>query len=178
MSKSPFTSQFMLYLWVKIPSDCKSERKPSEAPQKLGSHARFRKPISKCLSNSSILSKFSVTFAVHWPTFPFNHQPLLPVEHNGPGLEYKLSYRLLGVEDSWKEQMVKRHSFVVRDTPTFVPYWGQDPGLQPSRVGTRAQSGNWLFWRRLWVKQHVNAFISESCDTATISQNKHLRLED
>ncbi|XP_052450225.1 cell adhesion molecule L1-like a isoform X4 [Carassius gibelio] len=49
-------------------------------------------------------------------------QPLLPVEHNGPSLEYKLSYRLLGVEDSWKEQMVKRHSFRVRDTPTFVPY--------------------------------------------------------
>uniref|UniRef100_A0A8C1V9T7 Neural cell adhesion molecule L1-like protein n=1 Tax=Cyprinus carpio TaxID=7962 RepID=A0A8C1V9T7_CYPCA len=49
-------------------------------------------------------------------------EPLLPVEHNGPSLEYKLSYRLLGVEDSWKEQMVKRHSFVVRDTPTFVPY--------------------------------------------------------
>uniref|UniRef100_A0A671LML2 Neural cell adhesion molecule L1-like protein n=1 Tax=Sinocyclocheilus anshuiensis TaxID=1608454 RepID=A0A671LML2_9TELE len=48
--------------------------------------------------------------------------PLLPVEHNGPGLEYKLSYRLLGVEDSWKEQMMKRHSFVVRDTQTFVPY--------------------------------------------------------
>ncbi len=104
MSKSPFTSQFMLYLWVEIPSDCKSERKPSEAPQKLGSHARFHTPISKCLSNSSILSKFSVMFAVHWPTFPFNHQPLLPVEHNGPGLEYKLSYRLLGVEDSWKNR--------------------------------------------------------------------------
>uniref|UniRef100_A0A672N8V4 Neural cell adhesion molecule L1-like protein n=1 Tax=Sinocyclocheilus grahami TaxID=75366 RepID=A0A672N8V4_SINGR len=49
-------------------------------------------------------------------------EPLLPVEHNGPGLEYKLSYRLLGVEDSWKEQMMKRHSFVVRDTQTFVPY--------------------------------------------------------
>ncbi|XP_043081173.1 cell adhesion molecule L1-like a isoform X3 [Puntigrus tetrazona] len=49
-------------------------------------------------------------------------EPLLPVEHNGPDLEYKLSYRLLGVEDSWKEQMVTRHSFVVRDTPTFVPY--------------------------------------------------------
>ncbi|KAL1249724.1 hypothetical protein QQF64_020729 [Cirrhinus molitorella] len=49
-------------------------------------------------------------------------KPLLPVEHNGPGLEYKLSYRLLGVEDSWKEQMVTRHTFVVRDTPTFVPY--------------------------------------------------------
>ncbi|XP_042568782.1 neural cell adhesion molecule L1-like protein isoform X3 [Cyprinus carpio] len=49
-------------------------------------------------------------------------EPLLPVEHNGPGLEYKLSYRLMGVEDSWKEQMIKRHTFVVRDTQTFVPY--------------------------------------------------------
>ncbi|XP_026106872.1 neuronal cell adhesion molecule-like [Carassius auratus] len=49
-------------------------------------------------------------------------EPLLPVEHNGPGLEYKLSYRLMGVEDSWKEEMIKRHSFLVRDTQTFVPY--------------------------------------------------------
>lgn len=44
------------------------------------------------------------------------------MEHNGPDLEYKLSYRLLGVEDGWKEQMEKRHSFRVEDTPTFVPY--------------------------------------------------------
>lgn len=28
----------------------------------------------------------------------------------------------MGVEDSWKEQMVKRHSFLVENTPTFVPY--------------------------------------------------------
>ena len=65
-------------------------------------------------------------------------QPLMPVEHNGPGLEYKVSYRRLGVEDSWTEQMVKRHSFVVKNTPTFVPYeikiqahnqqgWGPEP---------------------------------------------------
>ncbi|XP_031422810.1 cell adhesion molecule L1-like a isoform X2 [Clupea harengus] len=65
-------------------------------------------------------------------------EPLMPVEHNGPGLEYKVSYRRLGVEDSWTEQMVKRHSFVVKNTPTFVPYeikiqahnqqgWGPEP---------------------------------------------------
>ncbi|XP_067096530.1 neural cell adhesion molecule L1-like protein isoform X6 [Osmerus mordax] len=64
--------------------------------------------------------------------------PLLPVEHNGPGLEYKLSYRRLGVEDGWREHLVKRHSFSVKDTPTFVPYeikiqsrnshgWGPEP---------------------------------------------------
>uniref|UniRef100_A0A8C8II49 Neural cell adhesion molecule L1-like protein n=1 Tax=Oncorhynchus tshawytscha TaxID=74940 RepID=A0A8C8II49_ONCTS len=65
-------------------------------------------------------------------------EPLLPVEHNGPGLEYKLSYRKLGVEDIWKEHLVKRHAFVIKNTPTFIPYeikiqsrnshgWGPEP---------------------------------------------------
>ncbi|XP_053339344.1 cell adhesion molecule L1-like a [Clarias gariepinus] len=49
-------------------------------------------------------------------------EPLMPIEHNGPGLEYKLSYRQMGVEKSWTETMVTRHSFVVKGTPTFVPY--------------------------------------------------------
>ncbi|KAM8755491.1 cell adhesion molecule L1-like a isoform 3-T4 [Acanthopagrus schlegelii] len=49
-------------------------------------------------------------------------EPLLPIEHNGPGLEYKVSYRKLGVEDVWTEHLVKRHSFVVRNTSTFIPY--------------------------------------------------------
>uniref|UniRef100_A0A674N1T1 Neural cell adhesion molecule L1-like protein n=1 Tax=Takifugu rubripes TaxID=31033 RepID=A0A674N1T1_TAKRU len=58
--------------------------------------------------------------------------------HNGPGLEYKVSYRRLGVEEEWKEHLVKRHSFVVRNVSTFVPYevkiqsrnnqgWGPEP---------------------------------------------------
>ncbi|XP_028848944.1 cell adhesion molecule L1-like a isoform X2 [Denticeps clupeoides] len=65
-------------------------------------------------------------------------EPLLPIEHNGPGLEYKVSYRRLDVQDVWSEQMVKRHSFVVKNTPVFVPYevkiqsrnqrgWAPDP---------------------------------------------------
>uniref|UniRef100_A0A8D3DWZ3 Neural cell adhesion molecule L1-like protein n=1 Tax=Scophthalmus maximus TaxID=52904 RepID=A0A8D3DWZ3_SCOMX len=67
-------------------------------------------------------------------------EPLLPVEHNGPGLEYKVSYRKLGLEDHWKDHLVKRHSFVVRNTSTFVPYeigiqsrnshgWGPEPNV-------------------------------------------------
>uniref|UniRef100_A0A3Q3WSJ5 Cell adhesion molecule L1-like b n=1 Tax=Mola mola TaxID=94237 RepID=A0A3Q3WSJ5_MOLML len=65
-------------------------------------------------------------------------EPLMPIEHNGPGLEYKMSYRRLGVEDVWKEHLLKRHSFVARNTSTFVPYeikiqsrnshgWGPEP---------------------------------------------------
>ncbi|KAM6927663.1 neural cell adhesion molecule L1-like protein isoform 2-T2 [Xenentodon cancila] len=69
-----------------------------------------------------------------------NWEPLLPIEHNGPGLEYKVSYRQRDMEDDWEEHTVKRHSFVVRNTPTFVPYevkiqaknhqgWGPEPKI-------------------------------------------------
>ncbi|KAL0978653.1 hypothetical protein UPYG_G00173500 [Umbra pygmaea] len=51
-----------------------------------------------------------------------NWEPLSPIEHNGQGLEYKVSYKRQGVEEDWQEQVVKRHSFVVKNTPTFVPY--------------------------------------------------------
>ncbi|XP_038579483.1 neural cell adhesion molecule L1-like protein isoform X4 [Micropterus salmoides] len=49
-------------------------------------------------------------------------EPLLPTEHNGPGLEYKVSYRKLGVENNWTDHLVRRHLFVVRNTSAFVPY--------------------------------------------------------
>lgn len=73
-------------------------------------------------------------------SFPSIIQPLLPIEHNGPGLEYKVSYRRQDVPEDWKEHMVKRHSFVVKNTPTFVPYeikiqarnhqgWGPEPKI-------------------------------------------------
>ncbi|XP_041639823.1 neural cell adhesion molecule L1-like protein isoform X3 [Cheilinus undulatus] len=69
-----------------------------------------------------------------------NWEPLLPIEHNGPGLEYKVSYRRQDVEEDWKEHTGKRHSFVVKNTPTFVPYeikvqarnhqgWGPEPKI-------------------------------------------------
>ncbi|XP_014884107.1 cell adhesion molecule L1-like a isoform X2 [Poecilia latipinna] len=64
--------------------------------------------------------------------------PLLPTEYNGPGLEYKISYRKLEVEDKWHEHLVTRPSFIVRNTSTFAPYeikiqsrnslgWGPEP---------------------------------------------------
>ncbi|KAM8830680.1 neural cell adhesion molecule L1-like protein isoform 2-T2 [Synchiropus picturatus] len=67
-------------------------------------------------------------------------EPLVPVEHNGPGLEYKVSYRQLAVEGAWKEHLVKRHSFVVKNTSTFIPFevkiqsrnsygWGPEPNI-------------------------------------------------
>uniref|UniRef100_A0A1A7WPT0 Neural cell adhesion molecule L1-like protein n=1 Tax=Iconisemion striatum TaxID=60296 RepID=A0A1A7WPT0_9TELE len=69
-----------------------------------------------------------------------NWEPLLPIEHNGPGLEYKVSFRRQDVEEEWTEHTVKRHSFMVKNTPTFVPYeikvqaknnqgWGPEPKI-------------------------------------------------
>ncbi|KAG7268056.1 hypothetical protein CRUP_024988, partial [Coryphaenoides rupestris] len=65
-------------------------------------------------------------------------EPLLPLEHNGPGLEYKVGYRRLALGELWTERTVKRHLLAVKDTPTFVPYevrvqsrnangWGPEP---------------------------------------------------
>ncbi|XP_059426600.1 neural cell adhesion molecule L1-like protein isoform X9 [Carassius carassius] len=69
-----------------------------------------------------------------------NWEPLSPIEHNGPGLEYKVSYRRQGNGEDWTEHMVKRHSFLVTNTPTFVLYqikiqarnhmgWGPEPKI-------------------------------------------------
>ncbi|TSM36162.1 Neural cell adhesion molecule L1-like protein [Bagarius yarrelli] len=39
-----------------------------------------------------------------------------------PASEYKVSYRRQDVAEEWQDYIVKRHSFVVKNTPTFVPY--------------------------------------------------------
>ncbi|XP_044067311.1 cell adhesion molecule L1-like a isoform X5 [Siniperca chuatsi] len=92
----------------------------------------------------------------HFPhQMDISWEPLLPTEQNGPGLEYKVSYRKLGVEDGWREHLVKRHYFVVRNTPTFVPYeikiqsrnshgWGPDP-----KVVTGYSGEDVVFWHCL-----------------------------
>lgn len=65
----------------------------------------------------------NITIQGHLPhQMDISWKPLLPIEHNGPGLEYEVSYRRLGLEDKWTKHLVKRHSFVVRNTSTFIPY--------------------------------------------------------
>ncbi|XP_035863852.1 neural cell adhesion molecule L1-like protein isoform X1 [Sander lucioperca] len=97
-------------------------------------------------------------------------EPLLPIEHNGPGLEYKVSYRKLGVEDDWREHLVKRHSFVVKNTSTFVPYeikiqsrnshgWGPDP-----KVVTGYSGEDVVFWH--CVRENVSVPTAEPRDVA------------
>lgn len=81
--------------------------------------------------------------------------PLLAIECNAPGLEYKVSYRKLEVEDEWHEYMVLRPSYIVRNTSTFAPYeikiqsrnslgWGPEPkpvtGYSGEDVPTAAPS--------------------------------------
>lgn len=86
--------------------------RPGEASE------RYRTPASAPDKNPE-----NIKIEGHLPhEMDINWEPLPPMEHNGPGLEYKVSYRRQGSEEDWQEHMVKRHSFVVKNTPTFVPY--------------------------------------------------------
>ncbi|XP_020560207.1 neural cell adhesion molecule L1-like protein isoform X3 [Oryzias latipes] len=82
--------------------------------------------------------------------------PLLPTESNGPGLEYKVSYRRLKVEDAWTEYLVQRPSYVVNGTPAFAPYeikvqarnsfgWAPEP-----KVVTGYSGEDIVVWHCLW----------------------------
>lgn len=100
----------------------------------------------------------------HFCFIPSIFQPLLPIEHNGPGLEYKVSYRRQDLEEDWKEHVVKRHSFVVKNTPTFVPYeikiqarnhqgWGPEPKIVTGYSGEDCEY--WFFSFSLMLQQLV-----------------------
>lgn len=97
-------------------------------------------------SYTTRLDAFHTILIVAFLLFTPILQPLLPIEHNGPGLEYKVSYRRQDVEEDWQEHIVKRHSFVVKNTPTFVPYeikiqarnhqgWGPEPRIATGYSG-------------------------------------------
>ncbi|XP_067855020.1 neural cell adhesion molecule L1-like protein isoform X1 [Heptranchias perlo] len=49
-------------------------------------------------------------------------EPLKPIDWNGPGLQYKVSWRQQGVDTKWHEHIVNKHHYFVANTPTFVPY--------------------------------------------------------
>ncbi|XP_077429901.1 neural cell adhesion molecule L1-like protein isoform X3 [Vanacampus margaritifer] len=109
----------------------------------------------------------------HFPhEMDINWEPLLPIEHNGPGLEYKVSYRRQDLEDDWKEHMVKRHSFVVKNTPTFVPYeikiqarnnqgWGPEPKIMTGYSGEDS-----FFWT---CPQETNTVPSAAPDDVAVA---------
>ncbi|XP_039653965.1 neural cell adhesion molecule L1-like protein isoform X15 [Perca fluviatilis] len=103
-----------------------------------------------------------------------NWEPLLPIEHNGPGLEYKVSYRRQDVEEDWKEHLVKRHSFVVKNTPTFVPYdikiqarnhqgWGPEPKIVTGYSGEDS-----FFWT---CPQEVSSVPSAAPENVAVEVN-------
>ncbi|XP_069823244.1 neural cell adhesion molecule L1-like protein isoform X2 [Dendropsophus ebraccatus] len=49
-------------------------------------------------------------------------EPLNLDEQNGPGFEYRVSWRLQGVEKDWHHKKVKRPQFTIKNTPAYVPY--------------------------------------------------------
>uniref|UniRef100_A0A8C5CAJ1 Cell adhesion molecule L1-like b n=1 Tax=Gadus morhua TaxID=8049 RepID=A0A8C5CAJ1_GADMO len=100
-----------------------------------------------------------------------NWEPLLPIEHNGPGLEYKVSYRRQDLDEDWKEHTVKRHSFIVSATPTFVPYeikiharnqqgWAPEPRIVSGFSGEDS-----FFWN---CPKEVTSVPSAAPDNVTV----------
>lgn len=49
-------------------------------------------------------------------------EPLNVDEQNGPGFDYRVSWRLQGVEREWHHKKVKRPQFTIKNTPAYVPY--------------------------------------------------------
>ncbi|XP_053576907.1 neural cell adhesion molecule L1-like protein [Bombina bombina] len=49
-------------------------------------------------------------------------EPLGPEEHNGPGMEYRVSWRHQGVETNWHHEKVKHPQFTIKNIPAFAPY--------------------------------------------------------
>ncbi|XP_059505894.1 neural cell adhesion molecule L1-like protein isoform X2 [Stegostoma tigrinum] len=49
-------------------------------------------------------------------------EPLKPIDWNGPGLRYKVSWRRQGANTTWNEEVVNKHHYFVTNTSTFVPY--------------------------------------------------------
>ncbi|KAM3915225.1 neural cell adhesion molecule L1-like protein isoform 1-T2 [Leptodactylus fuscus] len=49
-------------------------------------------------------------------------EPLNIEEQNGPGFEYRVSWRLQDLETEWHHKKVKHPQFIIKNTPAFVPY--------------------------------------------------------
>uniref|UniRef100_A0A6Q2Y6D1 protein-tyrosine-phosphatase n=1 Tax=Esox lucius TaxID=8010 RepID=A0A6Q2Y6D1_ESOLU len=95
-------------------------------------------------------------------------EPLLPMEHNGPGLEFKVSYRRVGLEYNWTDHLVRRPSIVVKNTPTFVPYeikiqsrnshgWGPEPKVVTGYSGEDCDS--YKPPHRMWAVEVINTTV-------------------
>lgn len=74
-------------------------------------------------------------------------QPLNGFESNGPGLQYKVSWRQKDGDDEWTSVVVANVSkYIVSGTPTFVPYLIKvqalnDVGFAPEPAVVMGHSG-------------------------------------
>lgn len=91
------------------------------------------------------------------------------------------------MEEDWQEHIVKRHSFVVKNTPTFVPYeikiqarnhqgWGPEPRIATGYSGEDCKWGgvfllilllliflSYMASFRCGISEHVNSMTLVFC---------------
>lgn len=66
-------------------------------------------------------------------------EPLKPMEQNGPGLEYRVSWRSQESSGEWQEETVTNHSLRVMTSAVFAPYHVQVQAINQLGVGPEPQ---------------------------------------
>ncbi|XP_006774920.1 PREDICTED: neuronal cell adhesion molecule [Myotis davidii] len=95
-------------------------------------------------------------------------QPLNGFEANGPGLQYKVSWRQKDGDDEWTSVVVANVSkYIVSGTPTFVPYLIKvqalnDVGFAPEPAVVMGHSGEDRKWLTLFSPGNVHVTVVNS----------------
>ncbi|XP_069875079.1 neural cell adhesion molecule L1-like protein isoform X1 [Dipodomys merriami] len=67
-------------------------------------------------------------------------QPLKSMEQNGPGLEYKVSWKPQGAPEEWEEEMVTNHTLRVMTPTVYAPYDVQVQAINQLGSGPEPQT--------------------------------------
>ncbi|XP_048210845.1 neural cell adhesion molecule L1-like protein [Perognathus longimembris pacificus] len=67
-------------------------------------------------------------------------EPLKPMEQNGPGLEYKVSWKPQGAPEEWEEETVTNHTLRVMTPTVYAPYDVQVQAINQLGSGPEPQS--------------------------------------
>ncbi|KAM7064305.1 neural cell adhesion molecule L1-like protein isoform 3-T3 [Molossus nigricans] len=67
-------------------------------------------------------------------------EPLRPLEQNGPGLEYRVSWKPQGARGEWAEETVREHSLRVMTPDVYAPYEVQVRAVNQLGAGPEPQS--------------------------------------
>ncbi|KAJ8788176.1 hypothetical protein J1605_005475 [Eschrichtius robustus] len=96
-------------------------------------------------------------------------EPLKPMEQNGPGLEYRVTWKPQGVPVEWEEETVTNHTLRVMTSAVYAPYDVQVQAVNHLGSGPEPQSVILYSGEDLPEKPTFLKVIKVDKDTATLS---------